>query len=211
MVLLFDPLSSVCRAKGQQKKGQARMRRYEDLVTQASSYVKSSAVDSITIPIGPRLGDVVVEVQGLSKSFDGRLLVDDMTFSVPPGAVVGIIGGNGAGKSTLFRMIMKQDSPDKGTLRLGDTVVPMYVDQSRELLNADRTVYEEIAEGAEEVRRAVGRCAIWWPDPCPLSHPYHGGLDSPSSHGRWTSTGAKCPRGGTARGTTSRAQTSQRR
>lgn len=140
------------RAKGQQKKGQARMRRYEDLVTQASSYVKSSSVDSITIPIGPRLGDVVVEAQGLSKSFDGRLLVDDMTFSVPPGAVVGIIGGNGAGKSTLFRMIMNQDTPDKGTLRLGDTVVPMYVDQSRELLNADRTVYEEIAEGAEEVK-----------------------------------------------------------
>jgi len=77
--------------------------------------------------------------------------VEGMSFNVPPGAVVGIIGGNGAGKSTLFRMIMGHDKPDSGTLRLGETVVPMYVDQSRELLNAERTVYDEIAEGAEEV------------------------------------------------------------
>jgi len=139
------------KAKGQQKKGQARMRRYEDLVSQASSYVKNSAVDSITIPVGPRLGGVVVEAEGLSKSFEGRVLVEDMSFSVPPGAVVGIIGGNGAGKSTLFKMIMGKEQPDKGMLRLGETVVPMYVDQSREALNTERSVYDEIADGKEEV------------------------------------------------------------
>ncbi len=94
------------------------------------------------------------------------MLVDDLNFSIPPGAVVGIIGGNGAGKSTLFRMIMGQDKPDKGELRLGDTVVPMYVDQSRELLNADKTVYDEIAEGAEEVdlngRKVPTRAYCGW-------------------------------------------------
>uniref|UniRef100_A0A7S0RSR6 ABC transporter domain-containing protein n=1 Tax=Chlamydomonas leiostraca TaxID=1034604 RepID=A0A7S0RSR6_9CHLO len=138
-------------AKGQQKKGAARLRRYDDLVAQASEFVKTSQVDSITIPVGPRLGNKVLEVAGVCKSFGDKLLVDDMTFSVPPGAVVGIIGGNGAGKSTLFRMIMGQDTPDKGTLELGDTVVPMYVDQSRAALNPDRSVYDEISEGKDEV------------------------------------------------------------
>ncbi|GLC42782.1 hypothetical protein PLESTB_001417500 [Pleodorina starrii] len=139
------------KAKGQQKKGAARMRRYDELVTQQASYVKQAQLDSITIPQGPRLGDLVLEVDALRKSFEERLLIDDASFSIPPGAVVGIIGGNGAGKSTLFRMIMKQQTPDGGQLRLGDTVVPMYVDQSREALAADRTVYEEIADGKDEV------------------------------------------------------------
>ncbi|KAL6748168.1 P-loop containing nucleoside triphosphate hydrolase protein [Haematococcus lacustris] len=138
-------------AKGQQKKGAARMRRYDDLVTQASEFVRNSQVESITIPVGPRLGDKVLEVQGVTKTRGDRVLVEDMTFSVPPGAVVGIIGGNGAGKSTLFRMIMGQEQPDKGTLSLGSTVATMYVDQSREALNPNKTVYEEIADGAEEV------------------------------------------------------------
>ncbi|GLI60196.1 hypothetical protein VaNZ11_002265 [Volvox africanus] len=139
------------KAKGQQKKGAARMRRYDELVSQQASYVKQAQLDSITIPQGPRLGDLVMEVNGLRKSFDDRLLIDDASFNIPPGAVVGIIGGNGAGKSTLFRMIMQQQNPDGGQLRLGDTVVPMYVDQSREALAADKTVYEEIAEGKDEV------------------------------------------------------------
>ncbi|EFJ47981.1 hypothetical protein VOLCADRAFT_104944 [Volvox carteri f. nagariensis] len=143
--------SVIERAKGQQKKGAARMRRYDELVSQQASYVKQAQLDSITIPQGPRLGDLVLEVEGLRKSFDDRLLIDDAVFNIPPGAVVGIIGGNGAGKSTLFRMIMKQQTPDGGHLRLGDTVVPMYVDQSREALAADRTVYEEIADGKDEV------------------------------------------------------------
>ncbi|KAI8464117.1 MAG: ABC family transporter [Monoraphidium minutum] len=138
-------------AKGQQKKGKDRQRRYEDLVAAANAYVKDTQVDSITIPVGPRLGDKVVEAKGLSKAFGERLLVDGLDFSVPPGSVVGIVGGNGAGKSTLFRMIMGQITPDGGTLELGDTVVPMYVDQSRDELDPKQTVYDAIAGGAEEV------------------------------------------------------------
>ncbi|KIY94764.1 putative ABC transporter ATP-binding protein [Monoraphidium neglectum] len=108
-------------------------------------------VDSITIPVGPRLGGKVVEAKGLSKAFGDRLLVDGLSFSIPPGAVVGIVGGNGAGKTTLFRMIMGQDTPDSGELELGDTVVPMYVDQSRDDLDASKTVYDAIADGSDEI------------------------------------------------------------
>lgn len=138
-------------AKGQQAKGRARQRRYEELVAAANSYVKNTQVDSITIPVGPRLGDKVVEVSGLSKGFGDRLLVEGASFSVPPGAVVGIVGGNGAGKSTLFRMIMGQEAPDGGQLDVGETVVPMYVDQSRDALDGDKTVYETISGGSDEV------------------------------------------------------------
>ncbi|GFR42797.1 hypothetical protein Agub_g3762 [Astrephomene gubernaculifera] len=154
------------KAKGQQKKGAARLRRYDELVAQQASYVKAAQLDSITIPQGPRLGGLVLEAESLRKSFDDRLLIDDATFNIPPGAVVGIIGGNGAGKSTLFRMIMKQQVPDGGNLRLGETVVPMYVDQSRESLAADRTVYEEIADGRDEVdlggRQVSARAYCSW-------------------------------------------------
>ncbi|KAF5834105.1 P-loop containing nucleoside triphosphate hydrolase protein [Dunaliella salina] len=108
-------------------------------------------VDSITIPVGPRLGSKVIEAKGITKAFGDRLLVDDLNFSVPPGSVVGIIGGNGAGKSTLFKIIMGQEKPEKGELEIGETVVPMYVDQSRDALDPNRTVYEEIAEGSDEV------------------------------------------------------------
>lgn len=139
------------KAKGQQKKGQARMRRYEDLVSQAASYVKNASLDSIVIPTGPRLGDVVVEAQGLRKAYGDRLLFDDLNFSIPPGSIVGIIGGNGAGKSTLFRMIMGKEAPDGGVLRVGETVVPMYVDQSRESLDGSKTVFQEITDGQEEI------------------------------------------------------------
>lgn len=138
-------------AKGQQAKGRARQRRYDELVAAANSYVKNTQVDSITIPVGPRLGDKVVEVSGLRKAFGDRLLLDDATFSVPPGAVVGIVGGNGAGKSTLFRMIMGLESPDGGQLDVGETVSPMYVDQSRDALDPNKTVYEAISGGYEEV------------------------------------------------------------
>jgi len=137
--------------KGQQKKGAARLRRYDDLVSQANQYVKTSQVDSITIPVGPRLGSKVIEAKGIAKAFGDRLLVDDLNFSVPPGSVVGIIGGNGAGKSTLFKIIMGQEKPEKGELEIGETVVPMYVDQSRDALDPNRTVYDEIAEGNDEV------------------------------------------------------------
>ena len=132
--------------QGQQKKGKARLRRYEDLLEEASAFVRTSSMESITIPIGPRLGDVVVQADGLVKGFAGRgLLIDGLTFSLPPGGVVGVVGGNGAGKSTLFKMIMGADSPDGGSLRVGDTVVPMCVDQSRDSLPNDQTVYQVLA------------------------------------------------------------------
>mmetsp|Transcript_38442 Transcript_38442/g.114036 ORF Transcript_38442/g.114036 Transcript_38442/m.114036 type:complete len:670 (-) Transcript_38442:645-2654(-) len=152
--------------KGQQKKGKARERQLDDLIAKASQHVKASNVDSITIPIGPRLGNIVVEASGLTKSFDDRMLLDNVSFSVPPGAVVGIIGGNGAGKSTLFRMIMGEMAPDRGELRLGDTVVPMYVDQSREALDPNKTLFEEIADGSDEVdlngRKVSARSYCSW-------------------------------------------------
>lgn len=138
-------------AKGQQKKGKARLRRYEDLTQQASEYTRTSQLDSITIPQAPRLGTQVLDVTNLNKSYGDRVLIKDLSFSVPPGSVVGIIGANGAGKSTLFRMLMGQEQPDSGELKIGETVKTMYVDQSREDLSSDRSVIEEIAEGAEEI------------------------------------------------------------
>ena len=137
-------------AKGQAKKGRARERKYEDLVSAAADAARSAdTLDAIAIPTGPRLGDVVVEVADLCKSHGGRALLDGVSFSVPPGAVVGIVGANGVGKSTLFRMIMGQEEPDSGTIKVGETVVPMYVDQSRDALDADATVAEAIGRGAE--------------------------------------------------------------
>ncbi|KAL3140734.1 hypothetical protein ABBQ32_005289 [Trebouxia sp. C0010 RCD-2024] len=138
-------------AKGQQKKGKARLRRYDDLTKQASEYTRTSQLDCITIPQAPRLGSQVVEVENLSKSYGDRLLIKDLSFSVPPGSVVGIVGANGAGKSTLFRMLVGQEQPDSGNLKVGETVKTMYVDQSREALQSDRSVIDEIGEGAEEV------------------------------------------------------------
>lgn len=138
-------------ARGQQKKGRARERRYEELVAQAGQHVRSAALDSIIIPVGPRLGDVVLKTEALRKAFGDRLLVDGLDLDVPPGSVVGIIGGNGAGKSTLFRMIMGKETPDGGNLRLGETVVPMYVDQSRDSLDASKSVFEEIGGGRDEI------------------------------------------------------------
>lgn len=151
--------------QGQQAKGRARQRRYEELVESANAYVKNTQVNSITIPVGPRLGNKVLEFNGVSKAFGDRLLLDNVSFSVPPGAVVGIVGGNGAGKSTLFRCIMGEQQPDSGSIELGETVVPMYVSQDR-LLDSDKTVYEAIAGGADEVdlngRRVNARAYCGW-------------------------------------------------
>ncbi len=110
------------------------------------------------IPPGPRLGDVVVETDKLSKGFDGRLLFDELSFSLPRGGIVGVIGGNGTGKTTLFRMIVGEEKPDSGELRLGETVKVAYVDQSRASLDAERSVWEEISGGVERI--SIGRREI---------------------------------------------------
>lgn len=153
-------------AKGQQKKGKARQRAYEELLQKASEYQKAEKLESMFLPPGPRLGNVVVEAEALQKAFNGRVLMAGMNFSLPPGGVVGVVGGNGAGKTTLFRMIMGQESPDQGYLRVGDTVAPLYVDQSREALNADNTVFQEITDGNDEIlvgeRRVNGRAYCSW-------------------------------------------------
>ena len=137
--------------QGQAKKGKARLRKYEDLLEQSAAYVRQATLDSIVIPIGPRLGDQVVDANNLVKGFGDRLLIDNLSFQLPPGAVVGVIGGNGAGKTTLFRMIMGQDKPDAGELIVGQTVRPMCVDQSRGALDDAKSVYEEMCGGADEL------------------------------------------------------------
>ncbi|CAI7751640.1 unnamed protein product, partial [Closterium sp. NIES-54] len=154
------------KAKGQQKKGKARMRAYEELVIQAGQYSREERLESMFLPPGPRLGDVVVEAEGVAKAFGERVLMDGVNFTLPPGGIVGVIGGNGAGKSTLFRMIVGQDSPNEGTLRVGDTVAPLYVDQSRDTLDPNKTVFEEITGGADEIllgeRKVNSRAYCAW-------------------------------------------------
>jgi ATP-binding cassette ChvD family protein len=136
--------------KGRRKKAKARLNNYEALLAQEQQ-VKLDQVQ-IHIPAGPRLGGVVVEAQGLRKGFGDRLLVEDLSFSLPPGGIVGVIGPNGAGKTTLFRMITGQEEPDGGTLRIGDTVDLAYVDQSRDALDPDKNVWEEISQGADQLK-----------------------------------------------------------
>jgi len=136
--------------KGRRKKAKARLSNYDALLAQESA-VKLDQVQ-IHIPAGPRLGDVVVQAQGLRKGFGDRLLIDDLHFSLPRGGIVGVIGPNGAGKTTLFRMITGQEEPDAGVLRVGETVVLAYVDQSRDALDADKTVWEEISGGADQLK-----------------------------------------------------------
>jgi len=135
--------------RARQSKPQARVRAYEQLVAEEAA----SKVDQaqIRIPSGPRLGDVVVEADGLSKGYGERLLFEDLSFSLPPGGIVGVIGPNGAGKTTLFRMIAGQEEPDSGALRVGDTVDLAYVDQSRDSLDPDKTVWQEISGGADHI------------------------------------------------------------
>ena len=131
--------------KARQAKSKARIRSYEELREKAERGDVSTA--TINIPPGPRLGGVVVEVEGLKKGYGDKLLIDGLEFKLPPGGVVGVIGPNGAGKSTLFRMIIGQETPDEGSIRLGETVKLGYVDQSRDKLDPKKTVWEEISEG----------------------------------------------------------------
>ena len=135
--------------RARQDKSKARIQRYDDLVAQSQEKVMGTA--SIIIPPAPRLGDLVIEFDHLKKGFEERLLVEDLTAKIPPGAIVGIIGANGAGKTTLFRMITDQEKPDDGSVRVGDTVVLGYVDQSRDALGDDKTVWEEISGGNDEI------------------------------------------------------------
>ncbi len=134
-------------AKARQSKQKARIDRYEELAGQSEREKISRA--QIIIPNGPRLGSKVIEVNGLKKAMGDKLLIEDLTFSLPPGGIVGVIGPNGAGKSTLFRMLTGQETPDAGEISYGDTVDLAYVDQSRDALDADKTVWEEISGGGE--------------------------------------------------------------
>jgi energy-dependent translational throttle protein EttA len=136
--------------KGRQTKQKARLANFEALVAQERN-VKLDEVQ-IHIPAGPRLGDVVVEADHLRKGFGDRLLIDDLSFSLPRGGIVGVIGPNGAGKTTLFRMITGQEQPDAGELRIGDTVQQAYVDQSRDALDPAKTVWEEISGGEDQLK-----------------------------------------------------------
>src|SRR6186713_1086107 len=142
--------------RARQAKGKARLNAYEQLLNEDTAQ-KIEQVE-IYIPPGPRLGDVVVEARGLRKAYGDLLLMDDVSFTLPRGGIVGVIGPNGAGKTTLFRMIMGQEQPDGGMLRLGETVQLGYVDQSRDALGADRSVWEEITGGDDEVM--VGKRAM---------------------------------------------------
>jgi sulfate-transporting ATPase len=138
--------------KARQAKGKARLQAYDRLQAEAEAAERGPDRLEIAIPAGPRLGDTVIEVSNLSKGFGDKLLIEDLSFSLPPAGIVGIIGPNGAGKTTLFRMITGQESPDAGAVRIGDTVQMTYVDQSRDVLDADKTVYEEITDGVEHMR-----------------------------------------------------------
>jgi ATP-binding cassette ChvD family protein len=133
--------------KARQAKSKARYQRYEDLLKQASE--KQTQTAQITIPVAERLGQNVVDFEGLSKGFGDRELIDNLTFKLPPGGIVGVIGPNGAGKTTLFRMITEQETPDKGTITVGESVHLGYVDQSRDDLDGKKNVWEEISGGNE--------------------------------------------------------------
>ena len=136
--------------KGRQAKSKARLRQFAEL--SSAQYQKRNETNQIYIPPGPRLGDVVLEVENLQKAFGDKLLIDELSFQMPPGSIVGVIGPNGAGKTTMFRMITGAESADEGTIRLGDTVQLASVDQSRESLNDDKTVWEEISDGLDLIK-----------------------------------------------------------
>jgi sulfate-transporting ATPase len=137
--------------KARQSKGRARINAYGQLVAEAESAERRAERLEILIPAGPRLGDRVVDAEHVTKGFADRLLMDDLSFLVPPGGIVGVIGPNGAGKTTLFRMIVGEEEPDAGELRVGATVSLAYVDQSRDALGAERSVYDEITGGVEHL------------------------------------------------------------
>ena len=133
--------------KGRQAKSKARLKQFEEISSQA--YQKRNETNEIYIPPGPRLGDVVIEVENLRKGFGDKLLIDDLSFMLPAGGIVGVIGPNGAGKTTFFRMITGTEQPDSGSVRLGDTVQVAAVDQSRDSLDDSKTVFEEISDGQD--------------------------------------------------------------
>ncbi len=139
--------------KGRQAKSRARLARFDEL--NSVEYQARNETMELYIPPGPRLGDLVVEATGISKSFGGSVLFENLSFSIPKAAIVGIIGGNGAGKTTLFRLVSGQDKPDGGNIRIGDTVKVAYVDQSRDTLNGNNTVWEEVSDGLEVLQ--IGR------------------------------------------------------
>ena len=157
--------------KGRHAKSRARMERFEELASR--EFQKRSETKQIHVPPGPRLGDLVVEAESVRKSMDGRLLIDDLSFNLPAGGIVGVIGANGTGKTTLLRMIAGFESPDSGSLRVGDTVSVAYVDQSRDSLADENTVWKEISGGREAItvgsfemhsRAYVGRFNFRGPD-----------------------------------------------
>ncbi|HEX5931929.1 MAG TPA: energy-dependent translational throttle protein EttA [Methyloceanibacter sp.] len=150
--------------KARQAKSKARIRAYEDMLAEAARDKGGKA--QITIPPGPRLGDVVIEADQLNKGFGDMLLIDELSFKLPPGGIVGVIGPNGAGKTTLFRMIVGQDKPDDGTIRVGETVKLGYVDQSRDALDGRKSVFEEISGGNDVIklgtRDVPSRAYVGW-------------------------------------------------
>ncbi|MEZ5262077.1 MAG: energy-dependent translational throttle protein EttA [Acidimicrobiia bacterium] len=150
--------------KARQAKGKARLANYDKLLAEAQAADRANDRLEITIPSGDRLGDVVVEADHLTKGYGDRLLIDDLTFSLPPAGIVGVIGANGAGKTTLFRMITDQEPADGGRLTVGTTVQLAYVDQSRDALDAERTVYEEITDNRDTLlignREVNGRAYV---------------------------------------------------
>jgi energy-dependent translational throttle protein EttA len=137
--------------RARQAKGKARLTHYEELLAEEQAQEKREGAREIAIPPGPRLGDLVIEAKNLVKGYGDNLLMDDVNFILPRGGIVGVIGPNGAGKTTLFRMIVGQEKPDGGTLRVGETVKLSYVDQSRESLKGDRNVWEEISDGGKDI------------------------------------------------------------
>jgi ATPase subunit of ABC transporter with duplicated ATPase domains len=136
--------------KARQAKSKARIRAYDELVAAAEARRPGDA--QIVIPVGERLGQVVIEAENLTKGYGDTMLIENLTFKLPPGGIVGVIGPNGAGKTTLFRMITGQEKPDSGDIRIGETVDLGYVDQSRDALDGNKTVWEEISGGAEVIK-----------------------------------------------------------
>ena len=137
--------------RARQAKGKARLVHYEELLAEEQEQEKREGAREISIPPGPRLGDLVIDAKALRKAYGDKLLMDDVNFILPRGGIVGVIGPNGAGKTTLFRMIVGEDKPDAGTLRVGETVALSYVDQSRESMKGARTVWEEISDGGKDL------------------------------------------------------------
>src|SRR5215510_3024026 len=150
--------------RARQAKGKARLNAYEELLREDTAQKIETA--EIYIAPGPRLGDVVVEARDLRKGYGDNLLIDGLNFTLPRGGIVGVIGPNGAGKTTLFRMITGLEKPDAGTLKIGETVKVGYVDQSRDALDANKSVFEEITGGGDEIelgkRKVASRAYVSW-------------------------------------------------